>query len=150
MKSWLRKLIKKLLRFLGLISAPTTQATDVAATSITDTTIIDGVTRGNGTNILVLAKQGSAVNSTPINGNRYTANAEFGSGSQIGIGNYVVYIGAANSYAMTGLSADTTYHRQVFEFSGLKYNTSTASGNPASAATTFITEYQDIIDYANT
>ncbi|MBK8880370.1 MAG: T9SS type A sorting domain-containing protein [Haliscomenobacter sp.] len=83
-------------------------------------------TRGNGTGgVLVLAKAGSAVNADPAASTTYTANAAFGSGDQIGTGNYVVYKGTANgagigsgNIPITGLSANSTYHFAVYEYDG--------------------------------
>ncbi|HEY8404829.1 MAG TPA: GEVED domain-containing protein, partial [Flavobacteriales bacterium] len=75
--------------------------------------------RGSGTHVLVLARAGSAVDGTPTYGATYNANAQFGSGDQIGAGNYVVYNGSQAgmvSFMMTGLNANTTYYFKVFEY----------------------------------
>jgi len=75
----------------GGCTAPTTQATAFTSSSITNTSMTAGWTRGNGTGgVLVVARAGSAVNATPVSGTTYTASATFGSGTQIGTGNYVV------------------------------------------------------------
>ncbi|MGV3460632.1 MAG: hypothetical protein ACO1N9_09295 [Flavobacterium sp.] len=73
---------------------------------------------GAGTNHLVVVRAGSAVNATPADGIGYTASTMFGSGSEIGTGNYVVYNGTANTVTITGLSPATTYHVSVFGFNG--------------------------------
>lgn len=73
---------------------------------------------GAGTNHLVVVRAGSAVNATPSDGTGYTASTMFGSGSEIGTGNYVVYNGTANTVTITGLSPATTYHVSVFGFNG--------------------------------
>ena len=75
-------------------------------------------TSGNGTNRIVLVKAGSAVDSDPVNGTSYTASDLFGSGSQIGTGNYVVYNGTGYNVTVFNLDANTTYHVAVYEFSG--------------------------------
>jgi hypothetical protein len=78
------------------------------------------------------------VDSNPVNGTTYTANAAFGSGTQIGTGNYVVYKGTETNVAVTGLTQNTTYHFQAYEIDtdGIPvYNTDTADGNPASQKT---------------
>src|SRR5690606_224227 len=62
----------------------------------------------------------------------------FGSGAQIGTGNFVVYKGTGTQVAVTGLSAATTYHVEVFEFNaGTTANTQnfTESGAIGSQAT---------------
>jgi uncharacterized protein (DUF2147 family) len=69
-------------------------------------------TRGDGTNVIILAKAGGAVDSDPVSGTAYTANATFGSGTQIGTGNYVIYNATGTSMSVTGLSGGITYYFQ--------------------------------------
>jgi hypothetical protein len=70
--------------------------------------------------VIVLIKSGSAVNSNPLDGTYtgYSANSIFGSGTQIGTGNYVVYKGTGDSVTVTGLTGGTTYYIAVYEFKG--------------------------------
>ncbi len=96
-------------------TAPTTQATAFTYSAIANNTMTLGWTRGNGNAIVVVAKQGSAVNSDPVNGTAYTAGAAFGSGTQIGTGNYVVYNGTGTSVNLTGLTAGATYYFAAYE-----------------------------------
>lgn len=95
--------------------------------------------RGNGVKVMLICKSGSAVDSFPIFNNTYTPSTVFGSGSQIGSGNYVMSTGSLASIDITGLSSSTTYHFFVSEYNGLasqeKYNINTASGNPANQIT---------------
>jgi parallel beta-helix repeat protein len=95
---------------------PTIQATNFSATP--DITSIDiSWTRGNGDAVIVLAHQGAPVDANPVDGTTYTANAAFGSGTQIGTGNYVVYIGTLTAETVTGLTSNTTYHFAIYEYS---------------------------------
>jgi hypothetical protein len=112
-------------------TSPTTQASIFTSSSITETTATVGWTRGNGNNVLVVARAGGAVNADPVNGTSYTANSAFGSGDQIGTGNYVVYNGAATSANITGLTAGSTYHFAVYEYNttGNCYNLVELIGN---------------------
>lgn len=103
--------------------------------------------KGSGFNTLVLIKSGSAVSSSPTDGNSYTSSAIFGSGSQIGTGNYVVYNGTGSSVSVTGLTPDIVYHVAVFSFSILDYNTDLFADNTGNKRT-LLTAYQDVIDYA--
>ena len=75
-------------------------------------------TRGNGQRCIVIAKQGSLVDSLPINGLEYTANSSFGMGALLGTGNYIVYNGTANSVNITNLLLSSNYHFAVIEFNG--------------------------------
>jgi hypothetical protein len=120
----------------GLTAQPTTQASGVTFTSVGSTSVTVNWTNGNGAGRIVLAKAGSAVNSDPVDGTSYTPNAAFGSGSQIGSGNFVVFSGSGSSVIVTNLSPNTTYHFAVYEFSGsgttINYLTSApAIGNVA-------------------
>ncbi|MBL7777626.1 MAG: proprotein convertase P-domain-containing protein, partial [Chitinophagales bacterium] len=97
---------------------PTNAATNFSSSSITSNSGTANWVRGNGTgySVIVLCRAAGAVNSAPTPGITYTANAAFGSGSQIGTGNYVVYDGAGTSINVTGLAAGQTYHFTVFEY----------------------------------
>ena len=123
-----------------LATEPTTQATDIVFSSLNTTSYTLTWTNGNGANRIVVAHQGAAVDANPADGTAYTANAAFGSGTQIGTGNYVVFNGSGNSVAVTGLTANTEYHFRVYEYNGSSatqnnYMTATASGNPANRFT---------------
>ncbi len=85
---------------------------------MTGTTVDLGWTNGNGSKRIVLVRQTSAVNSTPVDETDYTAGATFGSGTQLGTGNYVVYSGSGSSVTITGLITGQTYHFAVFEYNG--------------------------------
>jgi len=76
------------------------------------------VQKGNGIRRIILAKASSSVNSAPIDGTPYTANQTFGSGTQLGTGNYVVYSDTGSAFTLSGLTANTTYYFSVFEYNG--------------------------------
>ncbi|WP_396192280.1 T9SS sorting signal type C domain-containing protein [Flavobacterium sp.] len=121
--------------FNGTVTAactsPSTQASTFTSSAITTTTATVGWTRGNGNNVLVVARAGSAVTTDPSSGTTYTANAAFGSGSQIGTGNFVVYNGPLTSVNLTALTAGTTYHFALYEYNttGTCYNQTQLIGN---------------------
>ncbi|HQQ82498.1 MAG TPA: T9SS type A sorting domain-containing protein [Cyclobacteriaceae bacterium] len=124
-----------------LANPATTQATNLVLPNgtITNNQVVLNWTNGNGAKRIVLMQAGSAVNANPSNGTGYTANAVFGSGTQIGTGNYVVYDGTGSSVTVTGLTPSTSYGFQVFEYNGTgsdnNYNISAAAGNPTSVLT---------------
>jgi hypothetical protein len=131
---------------------PTTQATNVLITGHTATSLTLAWTNGNGQQRIVVVKAGT-VNGLPVDNSTYTASSTFGSGTQIGSGNYVVYKGTGSSVTITGLSGNTDYYVRVFEFSGAaggeNYFTDTATGNPANDFT-FTTQYQAVLDRGTT
>lgn len=118
---------------------PGTQASSITLSSRTKDSLSIAWTSGNGANRIVVAHEGAAVDSNPADGSGYSADAVFGSGAQIGTGNYVVYSGSGNSVAVTGLKTNTTYHFRVYEFNGssgtANYNVTTPSGNPNNFST---------------
>lgn len=123
-------------------SLPTSQATNIVFSNIQATSLDLSLTRGSGSKVLIVAKASVAVNSNPSDNTTYTPNAAFGSGTQIGAGNYVVYAGTSASVTVTGLTFGLTYHFRAYEYGGgagaEKYLTSTASGNPASQAIDYL------------
>ena len=95
---------------------PSAQASVFTSSAITGTSMTAGWTHGTGTSVLVIARQGSPVNTDPVNGITYAANASFGSGTQIGTGNFVVYNGTGTSVNVTSLVSETTYYYAVYEY----------------------------------
>ncbi len=120
--------------------SPTIQASSPSILCITGTTLNLRFTRGNGSRVIVVGRAGSSVNADPAYNTVYTANASFGSGSQIGVGNYVVYDGndpGTVTIPITGLTAGTTYYFNIYEYNGPPncYNTvspATTSGSTIS------------------
>ncbi len=89
-------------------------------------------TNGNGNaGRIVVLRQGAAVNSGPLSGNTYTANAAFGSGDLLGTSNYVVYNNTGNSVNITNLLPSTTYHYAIYEYNstGICYELTAHTGS---------------------
>ncbi len=123
-----------------LVAEPTTQASAIAVGTVNEVSLASiSWTDGNGASRLVVVKAGSAVDAFPADGASYTANAAFGSGSQIGTGNYVVHAGSGPLATLSGLTRDVVYHFRAFEFNGSggseNYLTNAAAGNPTNQAT---------------
>lgn len=113
-------------------TAPSTQASSLNASNITGTSMDISYVRGNGNNVLVVARTGSSVNANPINSLNYPV------GTEIGSGNFVVYNGPASSFTHSGLSQNTTYYYAVYEYNSADYcyNQSPLTGNFTTACTT--------------
>lgn len=71
-------------------------------------------------NFLIVARLNTASATAPTAGTAYTANTVFGSGDEIGTGNYVVYVGdgTAGTVAITGLTQNENYTFDVYAFRG--------------------------------
>jgi len=98
------------------ITSPTLQAASFTPSAINNNSMTLGWTRGNGAGVIILARQGGAVNSNPTGGTTYTANSSFGSGSEIGSGNYVIYNGTGTSVNISNLMPGTTYYFAAYEY----------------------------------
>jgi autotransporter-associated beta strand protein len=103
---------------------PTTNASSLSFDEILASKMLVSWASGNGSNRIVVVREGDAVSWTPANGNDYSANADFSQATDQGSGNKVCYSGSGNNFTISGLSAGTTYHFAVFE-----YNSSSATAS---------------------
>ncbi len=105
--------------------APTTGASNFSVTNNLGNSLRVNWTRGNGSNVLVLASLSPTFSGTgvPANNTDYVANASFGTGDQIVPNNFVVYKGTGTNVTVTGLVHSTTYYFRIFEFNGTNFNT---------------------------
>jgi len=122
------------------------QATGLSFTNVSNNAMTVNWTSGstgNAANVIVVMKAGSAItNSYPYDNATYTANAVFGSGSQVYPGSggaYVVYKGNGNSVNVTGLTANTTYYVSIFAFSVGAPGSENYSSNSLSGSQTAVT-----------
>ncbi|MCF6366557.1 MAG: immunoglobulin domain-containing protein [Bacteroidales bacterium] len=97
-------------------NAPSVQASGFGQSvqNLNDITV--SWTRGNGDAVIVLAHEAGPVDTNPSSGNVYAANSVFGSGDEIGTGNFVVYNGTGTSVNITGLNPSTEYQLAVYEY----------------------------------
>ncbi|WP_187477517.1 T9SS type A sorting domain-containing protein [Amniculibacterium sp. G2-70] len=133
--------------FTTLSCFPTTQSTTFSSTNISTSSAQINWVRGNGDNVLVVAREGSAVNAAPVSGTTYIGDPALGLGDQIGTGNFVVYNGPANTVTLTDLLSNKNYHLAIYEYNntGNCYNTTnplvgnftTLSCFPTTQSTTF-------------
>jgi endonuclease I len=108
-----------------IFSSGTTQVFDTAAVQgIRNLTIISGDAQASSSwtnysgeqgswwdEVMVLAKAGAPVDALPTgDGSSYSANSLFGSGSELGTGNFVIYKGIGSIDTLTGLTNGTTYY----------------------------------------
>jgi len=119
------------LEITTLCEPPTTQATSLAVTNITDNEIsISWVSDGD--HVIVITKEGSPVDTDPFRAKTYMANSDITLGEDIGSGNIAVYSGTAETVTITNLLSDTEYYFAVYKYtdSEMCYNTtSPATGN---------------------
>lgn len=115
-------------------AAPLTQASGINFTAVAGTSMTINWTPGNGSKRIVIINTTNSF-TDPVDGTDPSPNTIYsGSGEQ------VIYNNTGSSVSVTGLSFGTTYWYRVYEYncSGVntKFNTSTATDNPLSQATT--------------
>lgn len=101
--------------------APATQASAITVTAATGNTLTLGWTKGSGTGRIVVARKGAAVSALPVDATNYSIDENFGTGSDIGGGSFVVYKGNATGFTAKNLEPNITYHFAVFEYNGSTY-----------------------------
>lgn len=114
------------------LGAPSDPATNLNFVNLgSNTTVKIAWTNGSGQKRLVLVREDAPVNAVPALNTLYNANSFFGSGDQVGTGNFAVYSGAADNITINNLTAGKTYYFAVFEYnqfsSGPMYLTSNAA-----------------------
>ncbi len=128
----------------ALAAEPTVAASNLQFISVGNTSMKLVWNKGNGSNRIVIAKEGSSVTETPADENSYSANSQFGSGSDLGTGNFAVYSGADSSVIITGLSPNTEYFFSIYEFNGsgisLNYASSSVVGSKTTLSVAFASE----------
>ncbi|HEX2535653.1 MAG TPA: hypothetical protein VHK69_18055, partial [Chitinophagaceae bacterium] len=113
------------------IGPPSVQATAATAKQYTGTSVQLGWTNGSGNRRIVLMKKDAPVDAVPVNDAAYFANSFFGTGTQIGNGNYVVFDGIQDFVTITALQPQTNYHFAVFEYNRFGTATQVLTLNPA-------------------
>ena len=121
-----------------ICTPPVTQATSLLFSSVAKTSMDISWTNGSGTAVLVVAKLAASTHADPAIGITYTANTSFGSGDQIGSGNYVIYNGVGTSVTMIGLTADTDYDISIYSYFSASdcYNLTELAGSQTTLAGT--------------
>lgn len=113
----------------AICSAPASQASNISFSNIGLNQMDISWTRGDGDSLLVIAKAASAP-SDPDLATHYSVSSTYGSGSSVG-GGYAIYKGTGTSVTLTGLTAGTTYHFNVYEYNetGVCYNLDELTGS---------------------
>lgn len=97
-------------------SDPSTPASSVTISSVNSNSANISWVNGDGGARIVVMRAGAPVAATPVDGQTYTANSNYGDpASALGSG-YVVYDGTGTSVTVTGLNPATNYHVAVFEY----------------------------------
>lgn len=109
-----------------LMLSPATNASAMSFSGNGNGSINVNWTNGNGSGRILVASAADAINTYPIDGTDYIANAAYGNGANLGQNNFIMYNGTGNSATVTGLNPVSTYYFRLFE-----YNKTTETGNNA-------------------
>lgn len=96
--------------------APTIQSSDIQWGYVSETSITLGWQNGNGQRRILLAREVTAVDGVPADNQVYLANPFFGSGDQVGAGNFVVYNGTGNTVTISNINPAVDYYFALFEY----------------------------------
>ncbi|MFP4288137.1 MAG: hypothetical protein ACLFQS_02675 [Bacteroidales bacterium] len=111
-------------------NTPTIQADQISAENITFSEADISWNKGNGTQSLVLVREGSSVDAFPDDEISYLADNVFGEGDELGDDNFVVYSGDGNSFVLEGLLGGTTYHMAIYSYNCEEGNEKYMTDNP--------------------
>ncbi|SHO64602.1 CARDB domain-containing protein, partial [Algoriphagus zhangzhouensis] len=100
------------------ISGPTVQASNLLFSNVTGNSMNLNWTNGDGWGRTIIARAGAEVNVEPEDLVNYSYSQNFGLGSDMGDGNFVVYSGTGSTMNLSNLATNTTYHFKIFEYKG--------------------------------
>lgn len=100
------------------LSPPVSPPISLSFSNVTSNSVDISWTGGTGTGSLLVARQNSPVDADPVDLTVYTPNSAFGSGDQIGTGNFVVFRGSANATTVSNLQQGSVYHFTLYEMNG--------------------------------
>lgn len=101
-----------------------TNVSNLSATALSTEAILNWANGSCYDEILIVAKSGSVITNTPTgDGSAYTANATFGSGTDLGGSEFVVFKGTATTETITSLTNNTAYYFKAFGRKGTSWST---------------------------
>jgi uncharacterized delta-60 repeat protein len=116
--------------------APTIQSSAVTAVLATQTTATVRWTKGNGSGRILFARVDNPVSFSPVNGQTFTANSTYGSGTSLGSSTYPVYDGTDSVVTIQGLVIGKTYYFSAMEYNGSGNSKTYLQTNPATGSYT--------------
>jgi len=99
-----------------LMAVPTQNTSGLSFSAPTETSVTVSWSPGDGNERILVGKAGGPVSAFPLDGKVYVGVPTWGSGSNLGGGNYALSTGTSNSVTVTGLVPNTLYHFRAFEY----------------------------------
>lgn len=99
---------------------PTNIPSNASVTNIQTTSMTVNIgSKGNGQNILILAKKGTSPTYIPNDGDIFTASPSYNNAQLLSDSSRVVYDGKGNSFELIGLDESSKYYFSVYNYNGL-------------------------------
>ena len=95
---------------------PTVASTSASVQTMNTTEVALSWSNGNGSNRILVLRENTAVEGTPLDSVSYVANSSFGNGDILDAEEYVVFNGNAGSASIDNLTPGTVYHYSIFEY----------------------------------
>jgi hypothetical protein len=95
---------------------PSTPASGYSNSQVEGNSFFNNWSGGDGARRIVIARKGAAVTARPQDGETYTADNDFGEGTAIEDGQFVVHDGTGRGFTLKKLDAGSTYHLAIFEY----------------------------------
>ncbi len=115
-------------------AAPTVQASSAVFVDTLQASTTINWQEGNGAYSIVVMREGGAVSQNPVDGTTYSDGSDsYTSGTDLGSGNYVVYVGSGTSVYVNTLSGGSNYHIAVYTFNGGTGAENYLTASPATA-----------------
>lgn len=105
------------------LGPPQENAQVLDATLITKNSFQINFIPGSGQKRIIVMREGSPVDSDPVDDVNYVENTYLGAGDSIGSDNFVVYDGEDDNIIITGLTANRTYYFSIFEYNAFNGGT---------------------------
>jgi glucose/arabinose dehydrogenase/mono/diheme cytochrome c family protein len=98
--------------------APPTQAANLVITTNVNTLSLTWTPGAGSSGSIIVMRAGQATSVQPNYGTNYPASNVFGSGTDLGSGNYVVFSAAGSNVTITNVTPGVTYFATVYAYSG--------------------------------
>lgn len=118
------------------VGTPPSQATGLTLTPGVGVVTANWTAGAGSAGSVVVMRKGLGIFRQPVNGTNYTGSATFGSGSNLGENNVVVYSGSGTSVTVTNLDPATPYTVAVYACTGSAESTVYAFNPPVKVGAT--------------
>ena len=115
------------------LAAPTLSASNIQFSNVGLTSMDVSWTNGNGSHRIVIVSNDGAPLTMPVDGTESEANSDFSSPPNP-LDGKVVFNGTENSFTLTGLEPNTTYHFAVYEYNNVTNEFLYKTADPAQAS----------------